>query len=74
MTVADVIRNMTDIELAQFLEAIISERDQIMSEKLAAQGVQHSLIEMPALSVMHHLQFLRRSAEEVFELEDNDEE
>lgn len=74
MTVADMIRNMTDMELAHFLETIISERDKVMSEKLAAQGVPHSLIEMPALSVMHHLQFLRRPAEDVFELEDNDED
>ena len=70
MTVADMIRNMSDLELAQFLEAIISERDKVMSEKLTAQGVPHSLIEIPALSVMHHLKFLQRPAEDVFELEE----
>lgn len=70
MTVADMIRNMTDLELAQFLEAIISERDKVMSEKLAAQGVPHSLIEMPTLSVMHHLKFLQRPVDEVFEMEE----
>lgn len=70
MTVADMIRSMTDLELAQFLEAIISERDKVMSEKLTAQGVPHSLIEIPALSVMHHLKFLQRPAEDVFELEE----
>lgn len=70
MTVADMIRNMTDLELAQFLEAIISERDKVMSEKLTAQGVPHSLIEMPALSIMHHLKFLQSPAGDVFEVEE----
>ena len=67
MTVADMIRNMSDEELAGLLEAIISERDHIMSEKLTAQGVQHSLIEIPALSLLHHLRFLQQPAENVFE-------
>ena len=70
MTVADVIRNMSDQDLASFLEAIISERDHVMSEKLTAQGVPHSLIEMPALSFLHHLRFLQQPAENVFEVEE----
>ena len=70
MTVADVIRSMTDFELAEFLSTIISERDNVMSEKLAEQGVPHSLIEMPTLSVLHQLRFLRRPAEDVFNLEE----
>ena len=72
MTVADVIRNMTDMELADFLSMIIYERDNVMSEKLAEQGVPHSLIEMPALSVLHQLKFLQRPAEEVFNMEATD--
>ena len=70
MTVADVIRSMTDLELADFLSMIISERDSVMSEKLAEQGVPHSLIEMPTLSVLHQLKFLQRPAEDVFNLEE----
>ena len=34
MTVADFIRNMSDLEMAQFLEVIISARDEVMSKKL----------------------------------------
>ena len=71
MTIAEWIRGMTDIELAQFLEAIMSEYDKVMSDKLAAQGVPHSLIEMPALSVVHHLQFLRSPREQFFEFDEN---
>lgn len=38
MTVADAIRSMTDMQLAQLFMTIIDERDKIMSEKLEAQG------------------------------------
>lgn len=72
MTVADVIRSMEDIELAQLLNEICSERDHVMSEMLEEQGVPHDLIEIPCLSVAHHLAFLRRPAEEVFDLESED--
>jgi hypothetical protein len=61
MTVADWIRSMTDIELAQFIEMILSEREKIMCEKLAAQGVVVSLIEMPVISVSNHLEYLQSS-------------
>lgn len=64
MTVADWIRGMTDIELAEFITGIISERDHIMSEKLAEHGVPNSLIEIPAISVARHLEYLRRPFEE----------
>ena len=70
MTVADVIRNMSDMQLAEFLEMIISERDEVISESLSEQGVSHSLISMPALSVLHHLRFLQRPAEDVFNIEE----
>lgn len=69
MTVADAIRIMTDEQLAQFLNAIIDERDKIMSEKLEEQGIHNSLVQFPALSYVHQLQFLKRPAEEVFEME-----
>lgn len=59
MTVADWIRNMTDEELAAFITGLISERDHIMSEKLAEQGVPNSLIEIPVVSMARHLEYLR---------------
>lgn len=68
-TVADVIRRMDDTTLAIFLDSMISERDHVMSELLEEQGIPHDLIEAPVLSVAHHLAFLRRPAEEVFNLE-----
>lgn len=70
MTVADVIRNMSDIELAQFLNFIVSERDHIMSERLKEQGVENTLVEFPHLSIAHHLKFLQGPAEEVFDWEE----
>lgn len=59
MTVADWIRNMTDLELAEFLEMIIHERDLIILEKLSAQGLESSLVEMRQLNVAQHLKFLQ---------------
>lgn len=64
MTVADWIRCMTDEELAAFITGLISERDRVMSEKLAEQGVPNSLIEIPAISLARHLEYLRRPYEE----------
>lgn len=64
MTVADWIRSMTDEELAAFITGLISERDHVMSEKLAEQGVPNSLIEIPAISMARHLEYLRRPYEE----------
>jgi hypothetical protein len=63
MTVADWIRSMTDEELAAFITGLISERDHVMSEKLAEQGVQNSLIEIPELSVLNHLKYLQSEME-----------
>lgn len=76
MTVADAIRSMTDMQLAQLFMTIIDERDKIMSEKLEAQGIHNSLVRLPVLSLAHHLQFMKRPAEEVFELDmiEDDEE
>jgi hypothetical protein len=59
MTVADWIRSMTDEELAAFLTSLISERDHVMSEKLAEQGIPNSLIEIPAISLARHLEYLQ---------------
>lgn len=59
MTVADWIRGMTDEELAAFITELLSERDHVMSEKLAEQGVPNSLIEIPAISMACHLEFLQ---------------
>ena len=69
MNVADTIRSMNDLELAQLLNEICSELYHVMSEKLEEQGIPHDLIEIPCLSVAHHLAFLRRPAEEVFNFE-----
>lgn len=66
MTIADWIRGMTDQELAAFITGLISERDRVMSEKLAAQGVPNSLIEIPVVSMARHLEHLRRPYEEEF--------
>ena len=64
MTVADWIRGMTDEELAAFITGIISERDHVMSEKLAEQGIPNTLIEIPAVSMARHLEYLQRPYEE----------
>lgn len=74
MTVADVIRGMDDIQLAEFLHLIIHERDLIMSEKLAAQGVPNDLISLPAVSIAQQLQLLREPAGTIFNLEEGDDE
>lgn len=74
MTVADVIRSMSDLELAQFLYTIIDERDKVISESLVEQGIPNSLITMPTLAVAHHMSFLRRPAEEVFDLDLREED
>lgn len=59
MTIADWIRSMDDLELAQFLEMILHERELLITEKLAKQGFSVSLVEMPELSVAEHLKFLQ---------------
>ena len=64
MTVADWIRGMTDEELAAFITGLISERDHVMSEKLAEQGIPNSLIEIPAVSMARHLEYLQSPFEE----------
>lgn len=70
MTIGDWIRSMDDMELAHFLEMIISERDAVMSEKLTEQGVPNSLISMPILSVAHHFKFLKSPVGDYFGIEE----
>ena len=53
------IENMTDEELAAFITGLISERDHVMSEKLAEHGVPNSLVEIPAISFARHLEYLQ---------------
>ena len=65
MTVADWIRGMTDLELAEFITGLISERDLVISKKLAENGVSNSLVEIPAISLARHLEYLQRPVEEV---------
>ena len=64
MTIADRIRGMTDEELAAFLTGIISERDHMMSKKLDECGVPNILIEVPAISMARHLEYLQRPYDE----------
>lgn len=64
MTVADWIRSMTDEELAAFITGLLSERDHVMSEKLDAQGIPNSLIEIPEVSYLRHLEYLQQPMEE----------
>lgn len=73
MTVADIVRSMNDVDLAQFLYTIISERDKVISESLAEQGIPNSIISIPSLGLMHHLKFLRQPAENVFSFEGEEE-
>ena len=42
-------------------------------EKLEEQGIPHDLIEIPCLSIAHHLAFLRRPASEVFNFESEED-
>lgn len=69
MTVADMIRGMDDVGLANFLSMIVSERDKVISESLRDQGIENTLYEYPGLSVMHKLKVLQSPAEEFFEWE-----
>ena len=64
MTIADWIRGMTDEELAAFITGLLSERDHVMSQKLAEQGIPNSLIEIPTISLARHLEYLQRPMEE----------
>jgi hypothetical protein len=59
MTVADWIRSLSDIELAQLLYTLLHERDLLVSKKLAEQCIQSSVIEMPIVSLANHLRYLR---------------
>lgn len=64
MTVADWIRSTTDEELAAFITRLLSERDHVMSKKLDELGVPNSLIEIPAVSLALHLEFLQQPMED----------
>ena len=59
MTIADWIRGMTDIELAEFFENLIHERDVIMIKKLAEKGVVFELVELRPMAVAKHLRYLQ---------------
>ena len=59
-TWGDLIRSMSDEQLAELLQAIIHERDLLIIEKLQKQGVEASLIERPALDFQKHLEWLRK--------------
>ena len=59
MTVADWIRGMTDLELAQFFENVIHERDVHLIEKLAKQGVVIDLVELRPVAVAKQLEYLQ---------------
>ncbi len=67
MTVADWIRSMTDVELAQFFYTLLHERDLLVTKQLAEQGIQNSLISMPAVSLAKHLRYLQSPMKEAKE-------
>jgi hypothetical protein len=64
MTVADWIRSSTDEELAAFITKLLSARDHAMSEKLDKLGIPNSLIEIPEVSFLMHLEYLQQPMEE----------
>lgn len=70
MTVADVIRRMDDQSLARFLSSLLEERDKVIMESLAEQGLSVSLVSMPDLSYAHNLNFVKQPAETVFHFEE----
>lgn len=74
MTVADVIRNMNDADLAMFFYTLIDEQNKVISESLEEQGISNSIVSIPALSYLHHLNFLKQPAENVFHFEEGDNE
>lgn len=62
-THGDRIRSMTDEELADLFNAIISERDHFIMDKLARMGIAAELIEFPEVSVQAHLKWLKEVAD-----------
>ena len=67
MTVAEWLRSLPDIELARFLDLLLTEWMKVLSDRLAEQGIPHSIIEIPTLSVAHHLEMLQGPVEDFIE-------
>lgn len=72
MTVAEWLRSRSDIELARFLDLLLTEWVKVLSERLAEQGVPHSIVEFPALSVANHLEMLQGPVEDFIEFEEEE--
>lgn len=63
ITNADRIRAMSDEELAELFEQIVSQRDHYLLKKLQEAGIDADLYEMPEASKKKHLDWLRQPAE-----------
>lgn len=61
-TNADRIRSMSDEELAELFEQIVSQRDHYLLKKLQEAGIDAELYEMPEASKKKHLDWLRQPA------------
>ncbi len=59
---ADRIRDMSDEELAELFEQIVSQRDHYLLKKLQEAGIDAELYEMPEASKKKHLDWLRQPA------------
>lgn len=64
MTNAQKIRAMSDEELAELIEQIVSERDHYLLKKLHEAEIDAELYEMPEISKRKHLEWLQQPAEE----------
>lgn len=62
ITNADRIRGMSDEELAELFEQIVSQRDHYLLKKLQEAGIDAELYEMPEASKKKHLDWLRQPA------------
>lgn len=58
------IKNMNIEEMAELLYGICHERDVIMINKLNHLGVKADLLELPAESIINHLNWLKREVKE----------
>jgi len=62
-TNADLVRAMSDEELAELFGAIIREREIILLRELREKGVEASIVEIPELTYNAHLEWLKQPAE-----------
>lgn len=63
MTHSDVIRAMTDEELAELFFHVMSERDRRILDKLSELGIDADLVEIPAASISAITAYLQEDAD-----------